>query len=249
MAKQRGQSSSAWICIYAYSYGLWDDMGTLQLQLVTILHAAPHGGTSFVAHILGAAAIMRHCFHYWPNGAPSERRGNWIHISQSNIHPHMACWGVCMCGQVISEMCSGFFRICIICWFCCFTRTWLGLSAALVCPFLCQPKDLCRRTKMTGVYVWDLHELHELLQCPSEMGTPTITPCQQWKPGFVSLYLPRFKRHIKFMRVAFTSLYLCLTGRCFMGATVLGGRAEKTQIIRQPRRRHFVGSPVSYVFF
>lgn len=71
MAKQRGQSSSAWICIYAYSYGLWDDMGTLQLQLVTILHAAPHGGTSFVAHILGAAAIMRHCFHYWPNGAPS----------------------------------------------------------------------------------------------------------------------------------------------------------------------------------
>lgn len=170
MAKQRGQSSSAWICIYAYSYGLWDDKGTLQLQLVTILHAAPHGGTSFVAHILGAATIMRHCFHYWPNGAPSApgELNTYIPVQYTFSYGLLGC--VCVCGQVISEMCSGFFRICIICWFCCFTRTWLGFSAALACPFLCQPKDLCRRTKTTGVYVWDLHELHELLQCPSEMA-------------------------------------------------------------------------------
>jgi len=233
------------ICIFIWTVGWYGDSSTTTCYYSTRCTAWRHifCGTHFrcCRHYEALFSLLTKWSAKW---APGELN-TYIPVQYTSSYGLL----VCVCGQVISEMCSGFFRICIICWFCCFTRTWLGFSAALVCPFLCQPKDLCRRTKTTGVYVWDLHELHELLQCPSEMGTPTITPCQQWKPGFVSLYLPRFKRHIKFMRVAFTSLYLCLTGRCFMGATVLGGRAEKTQIIRQPRRRHFVGSPVSYVFF
>jgi len=154
---------------YAYSYGIGGIPLNTPPQLVIILH-----GTSFVAHFL---TIRRHCSHYWPNGAPSALG----ELNMYTVSPVLSEWifahiGWCVCGgQVISEMCPGFFLASVL--FVVFAQGLdSGLALPSAVPFYASPRTFAAGRRRQAFTFGICMSCMNFLQCHSEWARSPDSP-------------------------------------------------------------------------